>query len=168
MGNSIGSLADKFVSHAGNVIEEKQREAFKLQQLAQIKSLKRQRDFEIANKIALCRDRVWWMTAFYITMGTVSIGRMIHLRQFAPLPLSFVPYVLVPYLVGYQADLAYGNKAERINKMVQKIIHEEEGHWFNEPMEIPELLKCTYYKAMEENNKQLIAAGKPPDKHWGK
>ena len=100
-------------------------------------------------------------------MGAVSIGRVAITKQIAPLPLSFVPYVLVPFLVGYQADFAYGTKADRINKMAQKI-REEEDFWFNEPLDLPDLMKEPYFKMMEETNKELEALGKPPEKHWAR
>eukprot|EP00012_Vannella_robusta_P007830 CAMPEP_0206202300 /NCGR_PEP_ID=MMETSP0166-20121206/12089_1 /ASSEMBLY_ACC=CAM_ASM_000260 /TAXON_ID=95228 /ORGANISM="Vannella robusta, Strain DIVA3 518/3/11/1/6" /LENGTH=100 /DNA_ID=CAMNT_0053621195 /DNA_START=127 /DNA_END=429 /DNA_ORIENTATION=+ len=100
-------------------------------------------------------------------MGAVSIGRMMILKQFSPLPLSYVPYVLVPFLVTYQADFAYGTKCDRINRMATAI-REEEDFWFNEPLELPEILKEPYFKMMEETNKQLKDMNKPPEKHWAK
>ena len=105
------------------------------------------------------------MVAFYGTMGTVSLARMMFLRQFSPLPLATVPYVLVPFLVAYQADFAYGTKADRINEMAKRI-REEEDFWFNKPIELPPLLKEPYQKMMQETNEKLAAMGEPPEKDW--
>ena len=107
------------------------------------------------------------MLGFYATMGTISIARAIALRQISPLPLSYVPYALVPFLVGYQADFAYGTKSARVNEMAKRI-REEEDYWFNEPIELSELLKEPYRKLMEETNHELMELGKPPEKDWAK
>src|SRR3990167_1921748 len=144
-------------------IEDKQKEAFLRQQVLKIKGKKRQRDIELSSRMATYRDRVWWLIGFYATMGTVSFARMLIIRKFDPLPLRTVPYVLVPFVVAYQADFAYGTKADRINKMATHI-RDHENYWFNEPIELPELLKETYYKMMEENNKKLVSMGKQPEK----
>jgi len=63
-------------------------------------------------------------------MGAVSIGRMIYIKQFSPLPLRTVPYVLVPFLIGYQMDYAWGTKTNRIYEEAQKIINEEGDKWY--------------------------------------
>jgi len=107
------------------------------------------------------------MAAFYVTMGTVSLARVIYLKQISPLPLSNVPYVLVPFMVLYQADFAYGTKSERINNMA-KHIRDKEDYWFNEPLELPYLLKEPYFKLMEETNCELEKQGQPKERHWGK
>ena len=105
------------------------------------------------------------MVAFYATMSGVTLARMAVLRQFSPLPLNVVPIVLVPYLVGYQADFAYGTKANRINEMA-KGIREEEHFWFNQPIELPPLLKEPYRNLMKETNRKLAEIGQPPEKDW--
>ncbi|KAL9651631.1 hypothetical protein ABK040_001576 [Willaertia magna] len=149
-------------------VEEKQKEAKITERLIELKQLKRRRDYEIATKMATTRDRVYWLGGFYFVMGGVSFGRMIVLRRFAPLPFDTLPFMAVPFWMAYQYDFAFGNKANRINKEALKILNEEEGHWFNEPIELPELLKPHYHKYFEETNKTLIEMGKPPEKHWAK
>jgi len=152
-------------------VEEKQKEAAVKNILFQLKLEKKKRDYMIATKMATTRDRVKWMTAFYLVMGGVSFGRMIHLRKFTPLPLNVVPFVLVPFLVAYQFDFAYGSKANRIDREARVILNEEEGHWFNEPMEIPVRLKPHYLELFEENvevEKKIGGEKFKMPNHWAK
>jgi hypothetical protein len=146
-------------------IEQKQLDAAIRQQLLSFKKLKRRRDYEIATKIATTRDRVYWMCGFYGAMGTASIGRMIYLREFNALPLKYVPFVLVPFLVAYQADFAWGTKVDRIDKEARKILKSEK-HWFTEPMELSPLLQEHYMTYWTETNKKLEAKGYLPESHW--
>jgi hypothetical protein len=107
------------------------------------------------------------MVGFYTVMGSISLARMFIIRQISPLPLKTVPYVLVPFLITYQADLAYGTKSERISTMA-KHIREQETYWFNEPIELPPHMKPYYEKMTEMTNAQLRNLGHPPEKPWAK
>jgi len=101
-------------------------------------------------------------------MGSASIARMVALRRFAPLPLAYVPFVMVPFMIGYQIDLGYGTKANRISRWAKDIREKEEGHWFNEPMELPITLKETYREIMDESNRLRREAGLPPEREWAR
>ncbi|KAF0980838.1 hypothetical protein FDP41_012759 [Naegleria fowleri] len=160
----FGSLSDRVLKE----VEEKQKQALIQQQLIKLKSMKRRRDYEIATRLATTRDRVWWLGGFYTVMGGVSFARMLYLRRFDPLPLNYLPYIIVPFWMTYLVDFAYGTKANRIDREARKILTQEQGHWFNEPIEIPELLKPHYHRIFEENNRKLISEGKEPEKHWAK
>jgi len=45
---------------------EKQKELLIKQRILDIKQIKRQRDFQQAVQMATIRDRVYWMSAFYV------------------------------------------------------------------------------------------------------
>eukprot|EP01095_Lingulamoeba_sp_RSL-Kostka_P007483 TRINITY_DN2395_c0_g2_i1.p1 TRINITY_DN2395_c0_g2~~TRINITY_DN2395_c0_g2_i1.p1 ORF type:complete len:172 (-),score=38.08 TRINITY_DN2395_c0_g2_i1:159-674(-) len=134
--------------------------------LLQIKQKKKERDIALSTRIASLRDRIYWMSGFYVTMGTISIVRAIAIRKLSPLPLNIVPFVLVPFMIGYQIDAAWGNKMNRIYKESRTIREDEEGWWFNEPLVLPITLKKYYDKYMKENNESLISLGEKPDKDW--
>lgn len=93
---------------------------------------------------------------------------MFILKQITPLPLKTVPYVLVPFLIGYQIDFAFGTKTNRIFEEAQKILNEEQDRdwWFNRPANLPELLKEPYHKMEQENAEQMRKLGKNPEKPW--
>lgn len=63
----MGSVTSYFT----DAYKESQREVMIRQRLGDIKAQKRQRDFTMAMQMATIRDRVYWMSAFYVTMGAV-------------------------------------------------------------------------------------------------
>eukprot|EP01129_Flabellula_baltica_P012967 TRINITY_DN5949_c0_g1_i1.p1 TRINITY_DN5949_c0_g1~~TRINITY_DN5949_c0_g1_i1.p1 ORF type:complete len:162 (-),score=19.91 TRINITY_DN5949_c0_g1_i1:14-439(-) len=136
--------------------------------LLDIRQKKQERDFQIAWRMATTRERVYWLAGFYTTMGVVSMAKMIYQRRIEPLPLSFLPYVLVPFVFFYQLDFAYGTKSERLKVMTDKILNEEPHHWFNQPIELPDLLKPYYTDLMHDQNQELEKLGKPLQKDWAK
>lgn len=105
---------------------------------------------------------------FYTTMALVSSTRMLILKRFSALPLKYVPFVSVPFLIGYQIDFAWGSKANRINKQAKHIREEENHHWFNQPLDLPPTLKPVYREYMDALNKELFRAGLPPEKEWAR
>jgi hypothetical protein len=86
---SVFSFPSKIVSD----IEKKQKDAAIKQQLIQLKINKRKRDIMVSTRIATIRDRVYWMAAFYCTMGAVSLARIYRLKEISPLPLRIIPYI---------------------------------------------------------------------------
>merc|ERR1719424_1215915 len=125
-------------------------------------------------RIAVLRDRVHWLLAFY---GTMIVTNAIRLKRFGivdkrlaigafePMPFAYFPYVGTPFLFMYQADFAYGSKAERLNIETQNILRNEK-HWFNEPMLLPKYMEPHYKKVMEERNAELVARGLPAEEDW--
>ncbi|KAL0479605.1 hypothetical protein AKO1_007705 [Acrasis kona] len=148
-------------------IVEKQREGAIQSRLADLKQMKKQRDFTMAMNMAQVRERIFWMLGFYGTMSLITVTRVVVIRRIEPLPLKSIPLILVPFMVGYQIDYAYGTKSDRIYKEARKILTEEE-HWFNEPAELPEILKEPMLKLERETNEKLLAMGKKPEKPWAK
>jgi hypothetical protein len=69
-------------------------------------------------------------------------------------------------MVGYQADFAWGTKDNRINTEAQYIRENEPWHWFNQPIQLPPLLKDPYREYMAEVNQKLAEKGLPPEKDW--
>eukprot|EP00928_Gymnodinium_smaydae_P066781 TRINITY_DN49742_c0_g1_i1.p1 TRINITY_DN49742_c0_g1~~TRINITY_DN49742_c0_g1_i1.p1 ORF type:complete len:212 (+),score=35.85 TRINITY_DN49742_c0_g1_i1:89-637(+) len=137
--------------------------------LADLKQKKKERDLMIASRIATIRDRVHWLSAFYVVMIGANLFRGRKLRAaglpWEPLPISYLPFVATPFAFAYQADFAYGNKAERINAEVQNIIKNEK-HWFNDPLLIPAYLKPVYDDMQRETNEKLKAMGVSAEPEW--
>lgn len=57
--------------------------------------------------------------------------------------------------------------ANRVYKEAQ-LIRSEPGWWFNEPMDLPPLMKEKYKKFMDEQNAKLTAMGEPVEKEWAR
>merc|ERR1712187_159018 len=119
---------------------------------------------------------VHWLIAFYGTMIAVNALRvkkfgMVDKRMaigfFEPLPLAYFPYVATPFLFAYQADFAYGTKAERLNIETQAILRSED-HWFNKPVTLPKYMEPYYREMMESNNARLALIGEAAEKDWAK
>ncbi len=146
---------------------EKQKELALKQRLLDMKQAKKVRDFTQAMQVATVRDRVYWMTAFYITMGAVSVARMAILKEISTLPLRNVPFVLVPFMIGYQIDYAFGTKGNRVYSTAQEIL-KDESYWFNQPIILPDTLKEAYHQLQEETNEKLRKLNKPEEKPWAK
>lgn len=161
----MGAVVARAAAPLEERLEEKARDLLATQQLLQIRGKARERQMQLSARMATLRERVWWMLAFYGTMGVASGVRMARLRRLEPLPLAVVPFVLVPYLLLYQADFAYGSKSERIHRMAEKI--RQEQHWFNEPVLLPSpSLRAKYLETHRQLNDERAAAGLEPLPHW--
>merc|ERR1719158_1437323 len=95
-----------------------------MSKLADMKAKKIERDVTIAMRIAVLRDRVHWLLAFYATMLAVNalrtrklgiVDKRLAIGSFEPMPLQYFPYIATPFMFAYQADFAFGTKAERLN-----------------------------------------------------
>jgi hypothetical protein len=145
-----------------------------ISKLADMKQKKLERDLQIATRIAVLRDRVHWLLAFYGTMLAVNALRVrkvgvadprMAIGPFEPMPLAFFPYIATPFLFAYQADFAYGTKAERLNIEMQNIVRNE-SHWFNDPLILPKYLEQYYREMQDDANTKLNLIGEPPEPEW--
>ena len=130
-------------------------------QVGAMRQQKNQRDMEIATRIAMTRDRVMWMSGAVAVVATAGIVK----RQ---VPTQFIPPVAITTSILYQTDMAWGSKLNRIKDEALVIRSDEKGWWFNEPMELPPLLKPYYRRLMDDQNKKLANQGLPPAADWAK
>lgn len=174
MGNYI---AGAFVHEAKTVLEPKidkikdefitqQKAAAVRSRLMDLKQAKRRRDTQCAMRVASARDKFYWMLAFYGVMGGLTGIRMLKMKQISPLPLEFIPFALVPTLILNTADMAYGNKFQRINRWSKDILYKEQGWWFNEPVDLPIFLEPHYRALQHDVNTRLQEHGFPPEPDW--
>eukprot|EP00747_Dinoflagellata_sp_TGD_P031579 gnl/TRDRNA2_/TRDRNA2_135383_c0_seq1.p1 gnl/TRDRNA2_/TRDRNA2_135383_c0~~gnl/TRDRNA2_/TRDRNA2_135383_c0_seq1.p1 ORF type:complete len:221 (-),score=48.05 gnl/TRDRNA2_/TRDRNA2_135383_c0_seq1:383-979(-) len=172
----MGALISKQAHSAAQAVEDEVKAAVVISKLADVKLKKVERDTQIAMRIAVLRDRVHWLLAFYGTMLVVNavrvkklgiVDKRLAIGSFEPMPLTYFPYVATPFLFAYQADFAYGSKAERLNIETQNILRNEK-HWFNEPMLLPMYMEPHYKKMMDERNAKLAERGLPPEEDWAK
>ena len=143
-----------------------QQEAAVKGRLVDLKQLKKERDANCAMRVAAARDRFFWMLGFYGMMGALTAARMYRLRALSPLPLEYLPFALVPTLILNTADMAYGSKFQRIHRDAQRVLHSEDGWWFNEPLPLPPLLEPHYGSLQHDTNSRLAALGYPPEPDW--
>lgn len=142
-------------------------------------------------QIATIRDRVLWITAYYGAVGVLALARSSWMRyKRIPfhfdnvfIPLNMVAFVIPPFALGYQVDLVYFNKSNRIAEEAAKIRSgephrwfnqywlpqsDDSDFWFNQPLELPVALKPAYATYMESMSKAQISEGQLPLKDWAR
>ncbi|EDV22364.1 uncharacterized protein TRIADDRAFT_58898 [Trichoplax adhaerens] len=97
---------------------------------------------QMASQIARARDFVAWYGSFYALAGIGLIAASRRTKNRAYLG----PLVPLGFILAYQADLAYGNKMDRIRAEAERIMSDE-THYLELPFGRPTL------KAVEEARK---------------
>lgn len=91
------------------------------------------RERAMAVQLARARDLFYWFGAFYAT-SALAIGRGISVTKNPRLAAPLLP---LTFILGYQYDLAYGGKVERIQRMAEAML-EEESQLFLLPKGMPD------------------------------
>eukprot|EP00160_Parvularia_atlantis_P002591 Unigene12158_Nuclearia_a/m.36965 Unigene12158_Nuclearia_a/g.36965 ORF Unigene12158_Nuclearia_a/g.36965 Unigene12158_Nuclearia_a/m.36965 type:complete len:143 (-) Unigene12158_Nuclearia_a:65-493(-) len=128
MGGAISSLQANVLNLGEGVagkMAEKQREAMAAQQAFMMQQAKRQQAIMMAQQ----REQLVWEAGAWALVATATTMRTVVSRRF-PAPAA-VPLLVLPYLMAYQVDMAYGNKMDRIKAESDRILAEE-AHWFTE------------------------------------
>ncbi|KAI8909182.1 hypothetical protein EDD86DRAFT_207112 [Gorgonomyces haynaldii] len=149
-----------FVTTLKGEVETKAKEFMAVQQLQAMRQQKNMRDTQLATAIAGQRDMVLFMGSAVSMIALVGIAKR-------PFPVQVVPVVVVGHVLAYNCDMAYGTKMNRIYAEAQRI-RKEEGWWFNEPMDLPPLIKPFYRSWMDHQNQELVSKGFEPLQEWGK
>eukprot|EP01080_Neovahlkampfia_damariscottae_P000351 gene351-6765_t len=124
MGNSI---AQSMAENQKIVMREMQEEQLGKMWDQMVRGQERMRRLQMSMAIAMTKERLNWMGGVY---GLFTCGLTIRVLKKQPVPpIVIVPMILGGALIGYQADLAYGNKANRINKMTEEIMKNED-YWY--------------------------------------
>ncbi|CAD8066873.1 unnamed protein product [Paramecium sonneborni] len=104
-----------------NSMKENQKEMQKEMQKKQLEMLLKQRQTQLAIQFASGKEFFHWFASFYtIIFPLCIIGA---LKKKNPLPL--IPLVPLGFVCGYQYDMYYGNKMERIKKEAERLIDQE-------------------------------------------
>lgn len=122
MGNSI---AASIAEQQKKVQKEMQQEMGKMQLENMIKGQERQRKMMMAQQIAITRERLYWFVGFgtFATTGAIVGAMRGHSSSTAVIPL-----IAFWTITGYQYDLAFGTKANRINKYYEEIVNDK-SYW---------------------------------------
>jgi len=84
-----------------------------------------QREIQMAVNIAKARDTIWIFGSAWATF-TTGVVTARTLGRAVP-PVAFVPVVVGGLVLGNMADMAYGNKLQRVTKEAEKILDYERG-----------------------------------------
>lgn len=134
----MGSALSSVGSAVATTMAEKQQEAMKAQREAQQKMMGDQMKRQISMQVAMTRERLLWQGVFYCTVDDNVIVLSAHLTRPAavfltgfiaaklkgvPVPHAAAsPIILIPYFMLYQADMAYGNKLDRVKAEADRIL----------------------------------------------
>jgi hypothetical protein len=111
----------------------------------QLATQERMRRMQMAQMMAMRRDMVMWMGgAWALAVSALVAGRA---AGRAVPPIAALPLAAYTVVLAYNADAAYGNKMERVNKEFDKIVTSEK-HWFT-PIEPPAAAKPAAAKKSE-------------------
>ncbi|CAI8022614.1 Plasminogen receptor (KT) [Geodia barretti] len=94
-------------------------QAMQVERQLQMQTLMREK--MLAQQLAMARERLYWWGGFYAlaSLGLIR-GAMVR-RQ----PWILGPLVPLTFVVAYQADLAYGNKMERVIAEADSMLEKE-------------------------------------------
>eukprot|EP01112_Ceratiomyxa_fruticulosa_P021301 TRINITY_DN7437_c0_g5_i5.p1 TRINITY_DN7437_c0_g5~~TRINITY_DN7437_c0_g5_i5.p1 ORF type:complete len:135 (-),score=23.34 TRINITY_DN7437_c0_g5_i5:47-451(-) len=115
MGNPLSTFAEKQKEMQQNMIQTQQRNMEM--------NVQKQRRIMLATQIAVTKDRLRWMEAF----GAVAaLGLTVFtIKKGFPKP-AIIPITFYGFLYGYQYDLVYGTKAQRILQDSEDLISNPE------------------------------------------
>jgi len=114
MGNYMAKAMDDNFKKNQEFMREMQ--AVTVQRQIQMQNQIRER--MAATQIAMARERLAWLGSFYI-IATLGMVKMYRKTRKASSLVAFVP---LSFLVGYQADLAYGTKLNRVKIEAENIL----------------------------------------------
>jgi len=87
----------------------------------QIQMQNQMRERMVAQQVAGAREMFLWLGSFYVLAGTGMIMGFARTKK----PAAIAPLLPLTFLVGYQADLAYGTKVNRIRAEAENILQYE-------------------------------------------
>lgn len=127
MGNIGSSIADRMVEKQKQTQLELQEVMMQKQWKNNLKGQERMRRTMIAQQMAMARERLWWFAGFVGTL-CLGIGGYAIKHKRVP-PAAIAPLFALLTITAYQADFAYGNKIERVNRMMNEIV-DSGKYWF--------------------------------------
>lgn len=87
----------------------------------QKKMMLKQREMQMAMQVARARDMLMWQGAFYGTLAFAATAGFAKTRN----PLGFAALVPLTFVLGYQYDMVYLNKMQRLRSYADQLIRAE-------------------------------------------
>jgi len=114
MGMLLGKSMDDNFQKQQDFMQENQRVMME----RQIQMQNEMRERMMAQSIARSREMFNWIASFYL----IASFAMIRGYRITKKPSMMAPLLPLTFVVGYQADLAYGNKINRIRIEAENIL----------------------------------------------
>ncbi|XP_023344503.1 plasminogen receptor (KT) [Eurytemora carolleeae] len=117
MGNLMGKAMDSNMEKNQKFMLEMNRTMLE----RQIHMQNQMRERMVASQIAGAREMFVWLGSFYAIAGTAMLAAFFRTKK----PATIAPLLPLTFVVGYQADFAYGSKMNRIKAEAENIIQFE-------------------------------------------
>jgi hypothetical protein len=127
MGNLTSSFADAMIEKQKQAQLELQEVMMAKQWKNNVRAQERMRRQMVAQQMAMARERVWWFGGFAGTMLLGFCGFAVKHKRVPPAAVA--PLLALLTVTAYQVDLAYGNKLDRVNRMMNEIV-DSGKYWF--------------------------------------
>ena len=124
----MGSYISKGMSGAMEKMQEQQQTMMERQILVQNEMRQR----AMATQIAFSREMFMWWGSFYAIACTGAVLGFLKTKK----PATLIPILPLSFIVGYQADFAYGDKITRVQAEAENIL-KNEGSLLNLPQGLP-------------------------------
>ncbi|KAL4236951.1 hypothetical protein ACF0H5_005337 [Mactra antiquata] len=120
MGSVVGKTMEENFKKQQAFMQQSQEEMLE----RQIQMQNQMRERQAAMMIARSRDMFQWWSAFYVTVA--FFGLVGAAKKKNPTPLA--PLIPFSFIVGYQYDLAYGDKMQRCREEAERVMSEESSY----------------------------------------
>ncbi|XP_046637405.1 plasminogen receptor (KT)-like [Daphnia pulicaria] len=122
----------------------------------QIQMQNQMRERMVALQIARTRELLNWFGAFYTVAAAGMLTGFHHSRK----PGVLVPLLPLTFILGYQIDMAYGNKLMRIKHEAENIV-KFESELLDLPMHLPTLSTIDMARQVQ-HDKLIMHSAEPP------
>merc|ERR1712154_96836 len=104
-------------------------------------------------QVAGAREMFLWLGSFYALAGGAMLAGFVRTKK----PAAIAPLLPLTFIVGYQADLAYGSKVNRIKAEAENIMQYERD-LIEIPSGLPSLssIDAARIRAQDEKTEKII------------
>jgi len=148
MGNLVGKAME-------DNLEKNQKFMLEMQRMTmerQIQMQNQMRERMAAAQIARAREMFLWLGSFYGIAGFAMLSGFARTKK----PAVIAPLLPLTFVVGYQADLAYGSKMDRIKAEAENIMQYEQD-LIEMPSGVPTLAQIDAARTKLQDEKKYTA-----------
>jgi len=148
MGNYVGKAMEENLNKNQQFMMEINRITLE----RQIQMQDQMRERMVAMQVARAREMFYWFGSFYVLAGSAMMAAFSRTSR----PSTLAPLLPLTFIVGYQADLAYGTKLNRIKAESENILMYERD-LVESPMGLPSLASIDAGRIKDAQEKKYHA-----------
>ena len=152
MGMILGKAMEDSMRKNQEFMQENQRVMLE----RQIQMQNQMRERMMAQQIARTREMFTWLASFYVLAGVAMIRGYRATKK----PAALAPLLPLTFIVGYQGDLAYGTKMNRIKSEAENILMFEKD-LIESPLGLPSISSLDVGRMQSEEQSRYHSASVP-------